>query len=347
MIQASNLTKRFGKLTAVDDLSFTVSPGVVTGFLGPNGAGKSTTMRMVLGLDNPTSGTVTIGGRQYAHLDNPLRTVGALLDAKWVHTNRSARDHLRWMAAAADLPAKRVDEVLELVGLTSVAKKRAGQFSLGMSQRLGIAGALLGDPQVLMFDEPVNGLDPEGIVWIRNFMKRLAADGRTVFVSSHLLSEMALTADELVVIGRGRLIAECSTQEFVARSAGSGVLLRTPDAGVVRPALEAAGLQVDEEVAGSLLVTTATADPLAVADGATEPAAAADELTTDTVGRLAASVGATVLELSVRRASLEEAFMAMTGESVEFGGSDADAHAGQLDDVYESTAAASQPGGAA
>ena len=229
MIEARGLTKRYGPTTAVDDLSFTVRPGVVTGFLGPNGAGKSTTMRMVLGLDRPTAGRVTIGGHTYAELPNPLRTVGALLDAKWVHPNRSARDHLRWMAAAADLPAQRVDEVLETVGLTAVAGKRAGQFSLGMSQRLGIAGTLLGDPEVLMFDEPVNGLDPEGILWIRRFMSALAAEGRTVFVSSHLLSEMALTAEHLIVIGRGRMIADCSTQEFVGRAASGAVLVRAAE----------------------------------------------------------------------------------------------------------------------
>jgi ABC-2 type transport system ATP-binding protein len=301
MIEARNLTKRFGRLTAVDHLTFSVRPGIVTGFLGPNGAGKSTTMRMVLGLDVPSSGSVTIGGRPYSALDNPLRTIGALLDAKWVHPNRSARDHLRWMAAAADLPERRVDEVLDLVGLSSVAGKRAGQFSLGMSQRLGIAGALLGDPQVLMFDEPVNGLDPEGIVWIRTFMRRLAEQGRTVFVSSHLLSEMSLTADHLIVIGRGKLIADCSTQEFVERAAGAGVLLRTPDSADVMPAIRRAGFTVSTEQPDSMLVT-------------------GDAVTTDQVGRIAASVGATVLELTARRASLEEAFMELTGDDVEYGG---------------------------
>lgn len=301
MIEARNLTKRFGRLRAVDDLSFTVEAGTVTGFLGPNGAGKSTTMRIVLGLDTPTSGSVTIGGRPYAQLDNPIRTVGALLDAKWVHPNRSARNHLRWMAAAANIPAKRVNEVLELVGLTSVAKKRAGQFSLGMSQRLGIAGALLGDPQVLMFDEPVNGLDPEGIVWIRTFMRRLADEGRTVFVSSHLLSEMALTADHLIVIGRGKLIADCSTQDFIDQSVGGGVALRTPDLAAVLPALQQAGFSVQTEENGTCLVT-------------------GDDVTTDQVGRILGSLGAVVLELTQRRASLEEAFMALTGDSVEYEG---------------------------
>jgi len=301
MIEARSLTKKYGRFTAVDDLSFTVQPGVVTGFLGPNGAGKSTTMRMVLGLDTPTSGSVTIGGRAYGALDNPLRTVGALLDAKWVHPNRSARDHLRWMAAAADLPASRVDATLEMVGLTSVANKRAGQFSLGMSQRLGIAGTLLGDPQVLMFDEPVNGLDPEGIVWIRTFMRRLAAEGRTVFVSSHLLSEMALTAEHLIVIGRGALIADCSTADFVDRAAGAGVVLRTPDAGIARAALDRAGHTTSAEGDHTIVVTT-------------------EGVTTDEVGTIVSAVGSLVLELSLRRASLEEAFMALTGDAVEYGG---------------------------
>src|ERR1041384_6792736 len=206
MIEAVRLQKHYGKTKAVDDLSFTVRPGRVTGFLGPNGAGKSTTMRMVLGLDNPTSGQALIDGKPYQRLRRPLREIGALLDAKWVHPNRSARAHLRWMAVSNDIPVSRVDELLDIVGLTAVANKRAGGFSLGMSQRLGIAAALLGDPEVLLFDEPVNGLDPEGILWIRKFMHRLAEEGRTVFVSSHLLSEMALTASNLVVIGRGQLI---------------------------------------------------------------------------------------------------------------------------------------------
>lgn len=213
MIEAVGLTKRYGSTVAVNDLSFTVKPGKVTGFLGPNGAGKSTTMRMILGLDAPTSGRVLIDGKPYQELKHPLRKVGALIDAKWVHPNRSAHSHLKWLARSNDLPLSRVDEVLAMVGLEQVAKRRAGGFSLGMSQRLGIAAALLGDPEVLMFDEPVNGLDPEGIHWIRRFMQGLAAEGRTVFVSSHLLSEMSLTAEELVVIGRGELIAQCSTEE--------------------------------------------------------------------------------------------------------------------------------------
>ena len=223
MIEARGLTKHFGDTKAVEDLTFTVPPGRVTGFLGPNGAGKSTTMRMVLGLDRPTGGEALVQGKPFAQHSHPLRTVGALLDAKWVHPNRSARAHLQWMAASNGIARSRVDEVLHLVGLTEVAGKNAGGFSLGMSQRLGLAAALLGDPPVLLFDEPVNGLDPEGIVWVRRFMQRLAAEGRTVFVSSHLLSEMAQTADHLVVIGRGRLIADLPTQQFIDRSSESTV----------------------------------------------------------------------------------------------------------------------------
>ncbi len=300
MIEAHCLTKRYGGTTAVDDLTLAVRPGVVTGFLGPNGAGKSTTMRMILGLDNPTAGRATIDGRPYAELDNPLRRVGALLDAKWVHPNRTARQHLRWMAAAARLPGSRVDEVLELVGLAAVANKRAGQFSLGMSQRLGIAGALLGDPPVLMFDEPVNGLDPEGIVWIRKFLQSLACEGRTVLVSSHLLPEMALTAQHLLVIGRGRLIADCSTRDFVDRSTTRAVVVRTPQQGELAPVLERAGLTVRDEPLG--LHVTGTG------------------VTTEQVGELAASVGAIVHELTMHRASLEDAFMQITGDSVEYHG---------------------------
>jgi ABC-2 type transport system ATP-binding protein len=216
MIEATGLTKRYGKTLAVNNLSFSVAAGQVTGFLGPNGAGKSTTMRMILGLDNPTGGQVTIGGKKYHELKEPLRTVGALLDAKWVHPNRSARAHLQWMAKSNRIPASRVEEVLDTVGLNSVAGKRAGGFSLGMSQRLGIAAALLGDPPVLILDEPVNGLDPEGIRWIRNLMKSLAAEGRTVFVSSHLIAEMALTAERLIVIGAGRLLADTTVAELSA-----------------------------------------------------------------------------------------------------------------------------------
>jgi ABC-2 type transport system ATP-binding protein len=295
-IEVRGLTKRFGRTVAVDDLSFTVEPGRVTGFLGPNGAGKSTTMRLVLGLDRPQRGEVLIGGRHYRELRQPLRTVGALLEARWVHPNRSARAHLRWLARSNGLPQARVEEVLGLVGLTAVAGKRAGGFSLGMSQRLGIAGALLGDPQVLMFDEPVNGLDPEGIVWIRHFMRQMAAQGRTVFVSSHLLSEMSQTADDLVVIGRGRLIAQCSTQEFVDRASEAAVRVRGRGLERLHAALAQAG-RAPREDGGALVVPG---------------------MTTDEVGELAAEHGVVLHELAAQRGSLEAAFMRLTGEDVEF-----------------------------
>jgi ABC-2 type transport system ATP-binding protein len=296
MIEAVGLSKHYGKTVAVDDLSFTVQAGRVTGFLGPNGAGKSTTMRMILGLDAPTAGSVRIDGKRYRELHDPLRTVGALLDAKWVHPNRSARAHLRWLARSNRLPVKRVDEVLELVGLTGVADRRAGGFSLGMSQRLGIAAALLGDPQVLLFDEPVNGLDPEGILWIRRFMHRLADEGRTVFVSSHLLSEMALTAQELVVIGRGKLISQCSTEEFVAQATESTVTVRSPQLALLRSALGQQGATVRDE--GESLVVSG----VDIAD----------------IGDLAAAKGVVLHELSPQRGSLEEAFIQLTGDSVEY-----------------------------
>jgi ABC-2 type transport system ATP-binding protein len=304
MIEATGLTKHYGRTVAVDTLSFSVNPGKVTGFLGPNGAGKSTTMRMILGLDTPSGGDVRIDGKHYRDLHQPLTKIGALLDAKWVHPNRSARAHLSWMAASNKLPKKRVDEVLDLVGLTSVAGKRAGAYSLGMSQRLGIAGALLGDPEVLLFDEPVNGLDPEGIVWIRNFMQRLAADGRTVFVSSHLLSEMSLTAEELVVIGRGRLIAQCSTTEFVDRASGTTVKVRSPQLDKLEDALRRenhlAKLKTDDAGVTALYVE--------------------GDVKTETVGEIAAAQGITLHELSLQRGSLEQAFMQLTGDTVEYHG---------------------------
>jgi ABC-2 type transport system ATP-binding protein len=296
MIKAAGLTKRYGRNVAVNNLSFVVEPGQVTGFLGPNGAGKSTTMRMILGLDNPTSGQVTIGGKKYHDLKQPLRTVGALLDAKWVHPNRSARAHLAWMARSNKLPARRVDEVLDTVGLTSVAGKRAGGFSLGMSQRLGIAAALLGDPEVLLFDEPVNGLDPEGILWIRKFMHRLAEEGRTVFVSSHLLSEMALTATQLIVIGRGELISQSSTTDFVARAAENTVRVRSPRLAELRAALVGASAQVVDE--GAALVVSG--------------------MDSDKIGELAAANRIVLHELSPHVGSLEQAFMQITGDSVEY-----------------------------
>ncbi|MBU3066074.1 ABC transporter ATP-binding protein [Nocardia sp. NEAU-G5] len=311
MIEVKGLTKRFGATTAVDDLTFTVEPGQVTGFLGPNGAGKSTTMRMILGLDRPTSGVALVDGKPYRELDHPLHIVGALLDAKWVHPNRSARAHLRWLAASNELPAARVVEVLRLVGLTEVADKRAGGFSLGMSQRLGLAAALLGDPQILLFDEPVNGLDPEGILWIRRFMQRLAAEGRTVLVSSHLLSEMAQTADHLIVIGRGKLISDSSTKEFIERASESTVRVRSPQLDQLRSLLTSSGMTVRE-------------DGLAqVQDG--RPADAVPALTvvgetSDTVGKLAGENGIMLYELAPQRASLEEAFMRMTGGAVQYHG---------------------------
>jgi ABC-2 type transport system ATP-binding protein len=308
MIEAVGLSKRYGKTVAVDDLSFTVQAGRVTGFLGPNGAGKSTTMRMILGLDAPTAGSVLIDGKRYRELRQPLRTVGALLDAKWVHPNRSARAHLRWLAKSNRISYKRVDEVLETVGLADVANRRAGGFSLGMAQRLGIAAALLGDPQVLLFDEPVNGLDPEGILWIRRFMHRLADEGRTVFVSSHLLSEMALTAQELVVIGRGKLISQCSTEEFVAQATENTITVRSPQLAQLHSALAEQGATVRDEN-----------DRLVVAG-----------MEMAEIGELAAAKGAVLHELSQQRGSLEEAFIQLTGDSVEYHamGVDTDAVAG-------------------
>jgi ABC-2 type transport system ATP-binding protein len=299
MIETCGLTKRYGPTLAVDDLSFTIEPGRVTGFLGPNGAGKSTTMRMILGLDRPTSGHALIGGRPYEDLRHPLREVGALLDAKWVHPNRSARAHLRWMARSNRLPAGRVDEVLDQVGLTAVADRRAGTFSLGMSQRLGIAGALLGDPGVLLFDEPVNGLDPEGIVWIREFMRDLAAEGRSVLVSSHLLPEMALTATDLVVIGRGRLIAESSTAEFVEGAVTATVRVRSPQL------LELAEVLIRH---GSDVQAAPDDDRSLVVSGT--------DITR--VGELAAGAGVVLHELALCRGSLEAAFMHLTGHDVEY-----------------------------
>ncbi|MER6808116.1 ABC transporter ATP-binding protein [Spirillospora sp. NPDC000708] len=297
MIEAKGLTKRYGDKTAVDDLSFTVRPGVVTGFLGPNGAGKSTTMRMVLGLDRPTSGSVTVNGRPYADHAAPLHEVGALLEAKAVHTGRTAHNHLLALAATTGIPRSRVDEVTDLVGLRDVARKRAGGFSLGMGQRLGIASALLGDPRTLILDEPVNGLDPEGILWIRNLLKDLAAEGRAVFVSSHLMSEMALTADHLIVIGRGRLIADTSVTEFIERASTGRVKVRSPEAARLRDLLAGPSVTVAEPEEGTVLVSG---------------------LTSDQIGRTASANGITLLELSPQQASLEEAFMELTGESVEY-----------------------------
>jgi len=299
MIEAVELTKRYGSRLAVDHLSFSVTPGTVTGFLGPNGAGKSTTMRMILGLDWPDGGEATIDGKPYRELTRPLCQVGALLDARAMHTGRSARNHLLCLAQTQGLPSSRVDEVLDLVGLRDVARKRSGGFSLGMGQRLGIAVAMLGDPGVLILDEPVNGLDPEGVHWIRTLMKQLAAEGRTVLVSSHLMSEMSVTADHLVVIGKGKLIASCSTEEFIQRSSHKSVLVRTPEAGKLRDAVTAAGGQV-----------TPSDDPavLTVID-----------LPAPRIGELAAADQIVLHELTPRLASLEEAFMELTADSVEYG----------------------------
>jgi ABC-2 type transport system ATP-binding protein len=297
MIEVHELTKQYGAKTAVDSLTFTVKPGMVTGFLGPNGAGKSTTMRMILGLDRPTSGTATINGRPYAAHPAPLQQVGALLDAKAVHTGRSAYHHLLAMAATTGVPRTRVDEVIDIVGLHEVARKRAGAFSLGMGQRLGIASALLADPEVLILDEPVNGLDPEGILWIRRLMQGLAAQGRTVFVSSHLMSEMALTAEHLVVVGRGRLIADVSVAQFIERAASDSVLVRSPRAVELHDLLTGPGVTVLSVERGAFEVTGLSADQ---------------------IGDLAATAGIALHELTVQRPSLEEAFMELTKDAVEY-----------------------------
>ena len=309
MIEVRGVTKRFGDKIAVNDLSFTVEPGRVTGFLGPNGAGKSTTMRIILGLDRPQAGTATINGRAYRELADPLRTVGALLEAKAVHTGRSARNHLLFLAQSQGLPASRVDEMLEFVGLKEVANKRAGGFSLGMGQRLGLAAALLGDPEVLLFDEPVNGLDPEGVLWIRNLLKDLANRGRTILVSSHLMNEMAVTADHLIVIGKGQLIAAESTAEVISRGTEKSVRVLTPDAIKLTDLITAEGGEVRS---GSLLPNDAE-----LADGA--ELLIVHGLNARRVGELAASASAVLYELTPQLASLEEAFMELTAGSLEFG----------------------------
>jgi ABC-2 type transport system ATP-binding protein len=298
MIEARGLSKRYGATLAVDNLSFTITPGVVTGFLGPNGAGKSTTMRLILGLDSPTTGSVAVNGRPYPYSPAPMREVGALLDATAIHGGRTAHQHLRWLAQAGGLPRRRVDEVLEIVGLTDVAKRRIGTFSLGMSQRLGIATALLGDPETLLFDEPVNGLDPEGIRWIRTLLKRLASEGRTVFVSSHLMHEMEVIADHVLVIGRGRLIADMSIAEFVQRSSGSHVKVVSPHAERLSQLLNAAGASVSDGSNGALVVT---------------------QLDARRIGEIAAANQIVLHELAPQHAGLEAAFMELTGGSVEYG----------------------------
>ncbi|HVX43940.1 MAG TPA: ATP-binding cassette domain-containing protein [Mycobacteriales bacterium] len=297
-IEARGLSKRYGATAVVDGLSFAAGPGVITGFLGPNGAGKSTTLKMLLGLVQPTAGTITVGGRRIAELAAPARTVGALLDARAVHPSRTAKDHLLALAHAAGVPRTRVAEVLDLVGLGGAARRRAGEFSLGMYQRLGIATAMLGDPAVLVFDEPLNGLDPEGIRWLRGLMRTLAAEGRTVLFSSHLMSEMELTADNLIIIGQGRLVAASPLAEFVRAHAAPTVLVRTDAAATLVDALARAGLPCDRAPDGSLAVT------------GTDPA---------TVGRIAAAEGIALTELTATRESLEDVFLRLTAEVTEFG----------------------------
>lgn len=297
MIEALGLTKRYGEKTAVDDISFTIAPGSVTGFLGPNGAGKSTTMRMVVGLDRPTAGTVTVNGKPYASHRSPLREVGVLLDAKAFHSGRTARSHLRTMAATHHLPRTRVDEVIEMTGLAGVAGKRVGGFSLGMGQRLGIAAAMLGDPRTLILDEPVNGLDPEGVQWVRHLVRELAAEGRTVFLSSHLMSEMALTADQLLVIGRGKIIAAGPVMEVIESVTGSTVRVRSPRLSELADLLRADGVVLTATEAGRLEV---------------------QGLSAEQVGETAGAHGIVLHELSPRSASLEDAYMRLTQDAVEY-----------------------------
>jgi ABC-2 type transport system ATP-binding protein len=297
MIKVEHLTKRYQGTLAIDDLDFEVLPGVVTGFLGPNGSGKSTTMRIILGLDRPTKGQATVKGKRYAELKDPLHEVGALLDAKAIHPGRSARNHLRSLAASNRSPFTRVDEVLEFVGIASVANKKVGNFSLGMSQRLGIAGALLGDPEVLLFDEPVNGLDPEGIRWIRDFFRSLANEGRTVFVSSHLMSEMAVSADQIIVIGRGKFITQGSIDALTANAKGT-VFVRASNHQKLLVALRAK----------QGAVTELNDEGLSVSD-----------LSAEEVGQIAFDAGVVLYELTPQRASLEEVFMDLTSDAVEYG----------------------------
>lgn len=312
MIEAHQLTKRYGDKIAVEDLTFRVRPGVVTGFLGPNGAGKSTTMRMILGLDAPTSGTVTVNGRVYAEHAAPLREVGALLEARAIHPGRSAANHLLAMAVTTGIGRRRVEEVIDLVGLREVADRRAGGFSLGMGQRVGIASALLGDPRTLILDEPVNGLDPEGVRWIRTLLRQLADEGRTVFLSSHLMSEMALTAEHLIVIGRGRLIRDMSVDDFIASASTDAISVRTPDEVRLREVLLEAGVEIVSAEPGHLHVTG---------------------MRSEDIFHRAAMAGLTLSELTPVQASLEEAFMALTQDAVEYR-----THAGSSDSSTSPTA---------
>jgi ABC-2 type transport system ATP-binding protein len=297
VIEARGLTKRYGDKLAVDGLTFTVRPGTVTGFLGPNGAGKSTTMRMVLGLDAPTGGSVTVNGKPFAEHARPLREVGALLEARAVHTGRSARNHLLAMAATSGIGRGRVETVIDMVGLADVADRRAGSFSLGMGQRLGIASALLADPETLILDEPVNGLDPDGIRWIRTLLRGLADDGRTVFLSSHLMSEMALTADHVIVVGRGRLLRDQSMQQFIADASANVVRVRSPQTRRLADLLHRDGVAVRTVAEGVLEV---------------------EGLSSDEIGTVAAAAQLTLFELSTQSASLEEAYLALTEGSVEY-----------------------------
>jgi ABC-2 type transport system ATP-binding protein len=312
MIEARNLTKKYGDKTAVNDLSFTAQPGIITGFLGPNGAGKSTTMRMILGLDAPTSGSVTVGGKPYAEHAKPLQVVGALLEARAVHTSRSAYNHLLALAATHGIARGRVDDVIEMVGLQDVARKRAGGFSLGMGQRLGIASALLADPETLILDEPVNGLDPEGIRWVRDLLKGLAAEGHTIFVSSHLMSEMALTADHVIVVGRGRLIADMPMSELIAQASSNVVVVRSPQATALAKALAGKDVTVSSTEQNTLEI---------------------NGLTAAQIGDRALELNISLHELSSKQASLEEAFMEMTRDEVEF-------HASTPDDDHTLRSAA-------
>jgi ABC-2 type transport system ATP-binding protein len=314
MIDVENLSKRYGDKLAVDRLSFSVPAGTVTGFLGPNGAGKSTTMRMIAALDEPTTGRVLVNGKDYRAAAAPMAELGILLEAKAVHTGRSARNHLLALAQTNGVPRRRVSELIEMVGLADVAAKRVGGFSLGMGQRLGIASALLGDPQVVILDEPVNGLDPEGVLWVRNLLKALAADGHTVFVSSHLMSEMALTATRLVVIGRGRLIADTTVEEFVSRAGGTSVTVRTPEVAELRRLL----------LGPDITVTTDATDVLQVRG-----------LSAEQIGLAAWQARLPVFELTTQRASLEEAFMQLTDDSVDYRSRDA----GRLHDSAETAVA--------
>ncbi len=316
MIEVENLSKKYGDKVAVDGLTFTVQPGIVTGFLGPNGAGKSTTMRMIAGLDEPTTGRVRVNGRDYRTVSAPMAELGILLEAKAVHTGRSARNHLLALAQTNGISRSRVDEVIDMVGLREVAARRVGGFSLGMGQRLGVASALLGDPRVVVLDEPVNGLDPEGVLWVRNTLKSLAAEGRTVFVSSHLMSEMALTAQRLVVVGRGRLIADTTVEEFISRAGGNTVTVRTPRAGELRELL----------LAPDVTIRSDQHDVLHIAG-----------LSAEHIGTVAWRAHLPVFELTAQRASLEEAFMELTHDSVDYRST----HAGVAarDDEAETAAA--------